>query len=57
MTEDPDKKEAQEFWGSIWGEKKRHCRGGKWLKIFKSDLKCKEEHKEIEITQRILKRY
>ena len=22
MTEDPDKKEAQEFWGSIWGEKK-----------------------------------
>ena len=34
-TQVPDKKEAQEFWGSIWGERKEHRKDAEWLKNFK----------------------
>ena len=50
MTEVPDKKEAQEFWESIWGEIKEHRKDTEWLKNFKRDFEYKEEQQEVEIT-------
>ena len=49
-TEVPNKKEAQEFWGSIWGERKEHRKDAEWLKNFKRDFEYKEEQEEIEIS-------
>ena len=47
-TELPDKKETQEFWGNIWGERKEHRKYAEWLKNFKRYFEYKEE-KEVEI--------
>ena len=56
-TEVPDKKEAQEFWGSIWGERKEHWKDAKWLKIFNRDFEYNEEQEEVEITPEKLRNY
>ena len=37
-AEVPDKKEAQEFWGSIWGERREHRKDTEWLENFKRDF-------------------
>ena len=56
MIEVPDKKEAQEFGGSIWGERKEHQKDVKWLKNFKRDFVYKEEQEEVEITAEKIKK-
>ena len=38
MTEVPDKNKAQEFLGSIWGERKKHQKDVECHKNFKSDF-------------------
>ena len=55
-TEVPDKKKAQEFWGTIWGERKEHRKDAEWLENLKRDFKCKEEQEEVEITQEKIKK-
>ena len=50
MTEVPDKKEAQEFWGNIWGERKEQWKDAKWLKYFKRDFEYEQEQEEVDIT-------
>ena len=42
-TEVPDKKEAQEFWGSIWGERKERRNG---LKISRGTLNTNRNKKK-----------
>ena len=54
-TEVPDEKEAQEFWGSIWGERQEHQKDVEWLKNFKRDFEYKEEQEEVEITPEKIK--
>ena len=56
MTEISDKKEAHEFWGSVWGERKEHRKGVEWLKNFKRNFEYKEEHEKVEITQEKIKK-
>ena len=43
MTEVPDKKEAQDFLGSIWGERQEHRKDAEWLKNFKRDFEYKDD--------------
>ena len=52
MTEIPNKKEAQEFLGNIWGERKEHQKVAKWLR----DFEYKEEQEEVEITPENIKK-
>ena len=54
-TEVPNKKEAQKFWGSIWGERKEHQKDAKWLENFKRDFEYKEEQEEVETTPEKIK--
>ena len=49
-AEVPDKKEVQEFLGSVWGERKEHWKDTEWLENFKKDIEYKEEQEEIELT-------
>ena len=56
MTEVPDKKEAQEFWGNIWGERKEHQKDANWLKNFKKDFEYKEVQEGVEITSEKIKK-
>ena len=52
----PDKKEAQEFSGSIWGERKERRKDTEWLESFKRDFEYKVEQEEVEIiTEKIKK--
>ena len=46
-TDVPDKKEAQEFGESIWGERKEHRKDVKWLKNFNRYFEYKEEQEEV----------
>ena len=55
-TEVPDKKEAQEFWGNIRGERKEHRKDAEWLKNFKRDFEHKDEQEELEITPEKIKK-
>ena len=55
-TEVPDKKEAQEFWGSIWGERKDHEKDAEWLENFKRYFEYKEEQEKGEITPEKIKK-
>ena len=43
MTEVPDKKEAQEFWGSIWRERKKHQKDAEWSENFKRNFETPEK--------------
>ena len=52
----PDKKEAYEFLGSIWGEIKEHRKDVEWLKNFKRDFEFEEEQEEVEITPEKIKK-
>ena len=56
MTGGPDKKEVQEFWRSIWGERKEHWNYAQWLENFKRDFEYKKEHEEVEITPEKIKK-
>ena len=49
-TEVPDKNEAQEFWGNIWGERKEHRKDAAWLKNSKRDFEFKDKQEGVEIT-------
>ena len=55
-TKVPDKKEAQEFWGSIWGERKEQRKDVDWLKNFKRHFEYKEKQEEVEITPEKIKK-
>ena len=55
-TEVPGNKEAQAFWGSIWGGRKEHQKDAEWLKNFKRDFEYKEEQEEVEITPEKIKK-
>ena len=52
----PDKKEAQKFWGSIWGERKEDRKDAECLENFKRDFEYKEEQEEVEITPEMIKK-
>ena len=52
----PDKKEAQELWGSIWGERKEYRKNIEWLKHFKRDFEYKEKLEEVENTAENIKK-
>ena len=54
MTEIHDRKVAQEFWGSICGERKEHQKV-EWLEHFKGAFEYKEEE-EVEITPETIKK-
>ena len=56
MTEVPDKKEAREFGGNIWGERKQNRKNTEFLKNFKRDFEYKEEKEEVEITPEKIKK-
>ena len=55
-TEIHDRKEAQEFWGSICGERKEHQKDVEWLEHFKGAFEYKEEQEEVEITPETIKK-
>ena len=55
-TEVPDKKEAQEFCGSIWGERKEDGKDAEWLENFTRDFEYKKEQEEVEITPEKIKK-
>ena len=56
MKEAPNKKDTQEFWGSIWGERKEHWKDAGWLKSFKRDFEYKEGQEKVEITPEKIKK-
>ena len=55
MTEVPYKKEAKEFWRSIWEERK-HRKDAEWLENSQKDFEYKEEQKEVEIAPEKIKK-
>ena len=55
-TEIPHKKETQEFWKSIWGERKEHPKDAEWLENFERDYEYKEEQEEVQITPEKIKK-
>ena len=55
MTGVPNKKEAQEYQGSILGER-RHQKDAKWLENFQRVFEYKEEQGEVEITPENIKK-
>ena len=46
MTNFPDKKEALEFSGSIWQERKEHWKNVEWLEISGETLNAKRNKKK-----------
>ena len=50
-TEVPDKSEAQEFWASTLGKKKKHQIHAQWPpENLKRDFEYKEEQEKVDIT-------